>query len=302
MCSGILFLLQFGDVGWMEFECRWLDRAAIIEKDASGPDTHSPWRLCSISQVEETKRIIHLIPVWATTAAVSLVFSQLQTYTISQGLTFDRKLTPHFEIPAPSLTTAIVLFAMITVPIYDKLLVPLARRYTKHPYGLSTLQRLGMSIVLAMLTMIVSALVERKRLTYVRDLGLENMPLGSFVLPMKMWWLLPQFFLAAQLELFLFVASYEFYYYEASDHTRSISSSFTYSASAMGYYLTTVLSDIVNAVTKGESVSILHLHYVLLCIPRRLPESTFAVKTLVGKCEPLYAPELLLIKRALLFA
>ncbi|KAG6553357.1 hypothetical protein Mapa_005092 [Marchantia paleacea] len=232
---------------------RWLDRAAIIEKDSSGQDVQSPWRLCSISQVEETKRIIHMIPVWATTAAVSLVFSQLQTYTITQGATFDRKLTPHFEIPAPSLTTAIVLIAMVTVPIYDKLLVPLARRFTKHPYGLSTLQRLGMSVVLAMLTMIVSALVERKRLIYVRDLGLENMPLGSFVLPMKMWWLLPQFFLAAQLELFLFVASYEFYYYEASDHTRSISSSFTYSASAMGYYLTTVLSDIVNAATKGQS-------------------------------------------------
>ncbi|KAL2633982.1 hypothetical protein R1flu_005461 [Riccia fluitans] len=229
----------------------WLDRAAVIE--TSVRDMYSPWRLCSISQVEETKRIIQVIPVWATTAAVSLVFSQLNTYTITQGSTLDRKLSDSFELPANSLFSAIVIIAMITVPIYDRVLVPFARRFTKHPYGLSPLQRLGLAIIYAMLMMITSALVERKRLTYVRDLGLENRPLGSFVLPMKMWWLLPQFFLAAQVELLLFVSSYEFYYHEASDQTRSISSSFTYSASAMGYYLTTVLTDIVNTATKGES-------------------------------------------------
>ncbi|KAL3693505.1 hypothetical protein R1sor_007156 [Riccia sorocarpa] len=232
---------------------RWLDRAAVLEKESSSGDIHGPWRLCSISQVEETKRIIQVIPVWATTAAVSLVFSQLQTYTITQGSTLDRKLSDNFELPTNSLFSALVIIAMITVPIYDRVLVPFARRFTKHPYGLSTLQRLGTAIVFAMLMMITSALVERKRLTYVRDLGLENRPLGSFILPMKMWWLLPQFFLAAQLELLLFVSSYEFYYYEASDQTRSISSSFTYSASAMGYYLTTVLTNIVNTATKGES-------------------------------------------------
>ncbi|KAL3689377.1 hypothetical protein R1sor_015686 [Riccia sorocarpa] len=131
----------------------WLDRAAVIEKESSASNITSPWRLCSILQVEETKRIIHVIPVWATTPAGSLVFSQVQTYTILQGSTLDRELSDNFELPTTSLFSAIVLIAMITVPIYDRVEVPLASSFTKHPYGFSTLQRLGMALVFAILTL-----------------------------------------------------------------------------------------------------------------------------------------------------
>ncbi|BBN04298.1 protein MpNPF5 [Marchantia polymorpha subsp. ruderalis] len=228
---------------------RFLDKAAVVQKGAA--DTKDRWRVCGVTQVEETKRILQMLPIWATTCCVSLVFSQLVTYTVTQGATLDRKWGEHFEVPAASLSAIFVLISLCTVPLYDSLFVPLVRKFTKHPYGLSCLQRLGVSIVCAILLMCVAALVERKRVTVVRDLGFEDLPLGSYDLPMSMWWLLPQFILAAQVEMFYYLSSYQFFYYEASDQTRSIASSFTYSASAMGYYLSSVINDLVNSATKN---------------------------------------------------
>ncbi|KAL3693504.1 hypothetical protein R1sor_007155 [Riccia sorocarpa] len=229
---------------------RFLDNAAVLKQGV--PNMNNPWELCGVSQVEETKRIIQMLPIWVTTCCVTLVFSQLVTFTISQGATLDRRWGEHFEVPSASLPAIFTIISLLTVPVYDRLFVPLLRKYTKHPYGLSPLQRLGLSIISAILLMCVAALVERKRVTYVKDLGLEELPLGSYGLPMSMWWLVPQFFFASMVELFYYLSSYQFFYYEASDQTKSIASSLTYSASAMGYYLSSALNNLVNSTTRYE--------------------------------------------------
>ncbi|KAL2633980.1 hypothetical protein R1flu_005459 [Riccia fluitans] len=126
-----------------------------------------------------------MVPIWATTCCVSLVFSQLVTFTVSQGASLDRKWGEHFEVPAASPSAIFVIISLLAVPIYNRLFVPLVRKYTKHPYGLSPLQRLGLSIISAILLMCVAALVEKKRVTCVKDLGLEELPLGSYGLPMR---------------------------------------------------------------------------------------------------------------------
>ncbi|CAM6084584.1 unnamed protein product [Calypogeia fissa] len=234
---------------------RFLDRAAIIDEVdknalvASRPDA---WRLCSGTQVEEAKRLMQFVPVWITISPLTLVFAQISTFTVQQGQTLDRRLGPHFVIPPASLSVMLAIAGMVNILIYDRIFVPLAKRFTRCPYGLAPLQRLGISLAISILTMICAALVERKRLTYVREMHLQALPLGAYVLPMKFWYLLPQFVLTAQQELFMYIAANQFFYYESAQTTLSVGSSFTYSASALGYYFSTIIVNLTNHVTRHE--------------------------------------------------
>ncbi|CAM6128116.1 unnamed protein product [Calypogeia fissa] len=235
-------------------QLRFLDRAAVINEGDNdvihGNKFPNPWTLCSVSQVEESKRILQLIPVWITTMGIAIIYSQLTTFTIQQAQTFDRKLGPHFTVPANSLAGILTITSLILVPIYDQIFVPFVRRFTKNPYGFSPLKRLGSSIVFAALTMMTAALVERKRLVLVRELHFQDLELGSYELPIRFWWLLPQYAVGGFVELTFFVSAYEFFYHESSDATRSIGSSFTFSAYAMGSFFSTILVEIVNSVTR----------------------------------------------------
>ncbi|CAM6097818.1 unnamed protein product [Calypogeia fissa] len=234
---------------------RFLDRAAVIDevdKNALVAGRPDPWRLCSVTQVEESKRLFQFLPVWITLAPVTLVFSQIPTFAVEQGQSLDRRLGPHFVIPPASLALMMTVVVLICVPIYDRILLPFVKKYTKSPYGFAPLQRLGMALVFSVISVACAALVERKRLTYVHEMHLEALPLGASVLPMTCWYLLPQLFAAAQIELFFYVASYEFFYHEAAQTTRSVGSSFTYTATALGHYFSTIIVNITNHVTRHE--------------------------------------------------
>lgn len=70
--------------------------------------------------------------------------------------------------------------------IYEKLLVPVLRRLTGNERGISILQRIGIGMFFSIITMIVAALVEKKRLEAVEING----PLkGS--LSTSVFWLAP---------------------------------------------------------------------------------------------------------------
>lgn len=231
-----------------------MDRAAIINEEEKENEVSNPWRLCSVSQVEETKRILHLIPVWATISGVTIVYSQLSTFTITQAQTYDRKLGPHVTLPAASVTGILTITSLILVPVYDRLVVPIVRRLTKNPYGFLPLKLLGSSIVFAGLTMVSAALIERRRLVTVREMHFEGFQLGTYVLPLKFWWLLPQYVLAAFVEFTFFVSGAEFFYHESSDTTRSIGTAFIFSAVAIGNFFSTILVETVNKVTRHHPV------------------------------------------------
>lgn len=87
-----------------------------------------------------------------------------------------------------------------------------------------------------------AALVEKKR----RD--------HSKLLKMKMsvFWLLPQFFLIGGAEVFTYVGQLEFFYDEATDGTRSISSAMFLSEIGIGSWLSTAVVKIVEEATGGE--------------------------------------------------
>ncbi|KAL6212840.1 hypothetical protein ACLB2K_018056 [Fragaria x ananassa] len=107
---------------------RFLDKAAVVTDLEDNQKTR--WRLCTVTQVEEFKCFVRVLPIWASTIALSISFAQLSTFFISQAALTNRKLGPNFVIPAGSVPLFSAINALILVPIYEKWMVPILRRRT----------------------------------------------------------------------------------------------------------------------------------------------------------------------------
>lgn len=81
-----------------------------------------------MTQAEELKSVVRLLPIWATGIIFSAVYSQMSTMFVLQGDTLDPHIGPHFKIPAASLSIFDTLSVIMWVPVYDRILVPFVRR------------------------------------------------------------------------------------------------------------------------------------------------------------------------------
>lgn len=204
----------------------------------------NPWRLCTVTQVEELKAIIRLLPIWATGIIFSTVYSQMSNYFVLQGEKMDIYLGS-FKIPPASLSLFDTLSVIIWVPIYDRIIVPTARKFTGHKNGLTQLQRMGTGLVISIFTMLSAGILELVRLRIVERNNyyeLENMPMSIF-------WQVPQYFLIGCAEVFTFIGQLEFFYEEAPDAMRSLCSALSLTTVALGSYLSSLLVTIVTEVT-----------------------------------------------------
>lgn len=225
-----------GDQDFENF-CRFLDLAAVVTDPEGTGGSRSRWRLCTVTQVEEFKCFIRVLPIWASTIALAISFAQLSTFFLTQANVMDRKLGRHFKIPTGSVAVFAALNALILVPIYEKLIVPSLRRITGHRRGLTSLQRMGVGLFVSILALMSAAVVERKRRTHPNPTTLS------------VFWLFPQFFLVGTAEVFTYVGQLEFFYDEATDGTRSLSSALFLSEIGIGSWLSTALVKIVQSAT-----------------------------------------------------
>lgn len=154
--------------------CRFLDKAAIFPgplTTKTGSSTMSlekapnPWRVCSVTQVEEVKQVLRVMPILFSNTIVGITYPALvTTYFTKQGRTMDRHMGPHFEIPPASLQGFITLFILILIPVYDRLFVPFSRRITGNERGITILRRMGVGTFFSIVACVVAACVEQKRL------------------------------------------------------------------------------------------------------------------------------------------
>ncbi|KAK6131258.1 hypothetical protein DH2020_035015 [Rehmannia glutinosa] len=143
---------------------------------------------------------------------------------------------PQFQNPPGSIPVFSSVNALIVVPIYEKIVVPFLRPRTGHPRGITSLQRMGTGLFVSIVAMVSAAVVEKKR----RDDGLTSV-----------FWLFPQCFLIGTAEVFTYVGQLEFFYDEATDGTRSISSAVFLSEIGIGSWLSTAIVKIVERFTGG---------------------------------------------------
>ncbi|XP_074280595.1 protein NRT1/ PTR FAMILY 5.4-like [Silene latifolia] len=228
-------------------QLRFLDKAMIIDEQDVMNKRKDPWRLCSQNQVEEVKLILRLIPIWICTFAYAIVVAQVHTFFIKQASTMNRSIGSKFKIPPASLQVLQGITVLITVPIYDKFFVPIMRKLTKCPTGINTLQRIGIGLALSVLTIMVAALVEKKRVNIASRNGLTDLPKET--VPMSVSWLFPQFIIMGLSGFFTYVGIQEIFYDQMPEDMRSMGSAFTNGAIGIGAMMSTAVISLVQEIS-----------------------------------------------------
>uniref|UniRef100_A0ACD5X4T8 Uncharacterized protein n=1 Tax=Avena sativa TaxID=4498 RepID=A0ACD5X4T8_AVESA len=198
-------------------ELGFLDKAAIISSaDAKTVLFTNPWRVC----------------------------------TVTQGMVLDKKVGS-FNIPPASLSTFDVISVMIWIPLYDRLIIPIVRKFTGREKGFSELQRIGIGLFMSIVAMASAALVELKRLEIARSEGLIH---EKVAVPMSILWQIPQYFFLGAAEVFTAIGQLEFFYAQAPDAMRSLCTAFALLTISVGSYLSSVILTLVSYVTtQGEN-------------------------------------------------
>ncbi|XP_022744841.1 protein NRT1/ PTR FAMILY 8.1-like [Durio zibethinus] len=224
---------------------RFFDKAAVETENDYVKGSLNPWRLCTVTQVEELKSIIRLLPVWASGIVFATVYSQMNTMFVLQGNTMDQHMGPHFKIPSASLSLFDTLSVIFWAPVYDIIIVPCARKFTGKERGFTQLQRMGIGLVISIFAMVTAGILEVVRLNIVR----KNNYYDLEYIPMSIFWQVPQYFIVGCAEVFTFIGQLEFFYDQAPDAMRSLCSALSLTTVALGNYLSTLLVTIVSNVT-----------------------------------------------------
>ena len=227
------------------YSCRFLDKALLAPNHLKNNDC-----VCSIAEVEEAKSVLGLVPIWGACLVYGIVLAQSPTFFTKQGATMDRTVVSGFKIPAASLQCFTSLATVIIIPIYDRIFVPIARAFTRNPSGITVLQRIGTGIVFSASSMIVSALIEIKRLKVAQEYDLVDRP--SVTIPMRVWWLVPQYLLSGIADCFTLIGLQEFFYDEVPTELRSIGLALYLSVVGVGSFLSSFLVSAIEYATGGD--------------------------------------------------
>lgn len=78
----------------------------------------------------------------------------MSTFFVKQASTLDRRIGSKFQVPPAALQSFISLSIVTFIPIYDRILVPVSRRFTGIPAGITMLQRICTGMVFSMISMV----------------------------------------------------------------------------------------------------------------------------------------------------
>ncbi|GFY82316.1 peptide transporter 1 [Actinidia rufa] len=219
----------------------FFDKAAVETQSDGIKGSIDPWRLCTVTQVEELKSIIRLLPILATGIIFTTVYSQMGTLFVLQGNTMDLHMGSNFEIPSASLSLFDTVSVIFWVPVYDRIMVPFARKFTGHKNGFTQLQRMAIGLVISIFAMLIAGTLELVRLKMVREHNFYELK----HIPISVFWQVPQYFIIGCAEVFTFIGQLEFFYEQAPDAMRSLCSALSLATVALGNYMSTLLVNVV---------------------------------------------------------
>ncbi|KAF3555834.1 hypothetical protein F2Q69_00017755 [Brassica cretica] len=224
---------------------RFLDKAAIKTCSKESP--------CTMTKVEVAKRVLGLTLIWLVTLIPSTLWAQVNTLFVKQGTTLDRKLGSDFQIPAASLGSFVTLSMLVSVPMYDQYFVPFMRKKTGNPRGITILQRLGIGFVIQIVAVAVASAAEVKRMRVIKEFHITS---PKEVVPMSIFWLLPQYSLLGIGDVFNAIGLLEFFYDQSPEEMQSLGTTFFTSGIGLGNFLNSFLVTMIDKITsKGGGKS-----------------------------------------------
>ncbi|CAK7325545.1 unnamed protein product [Dovyalis caffra] len=237
-----------GAVGCPTESFRFLNCAALKMEGDKLPDGSytKSWWLCTVEEVEDLKTLIKILPLWSSGIFLSTPIAMINSLIVLQALTMDRHLGPNFKIPAGSFLVFTLFASAISIFIIDRFLLPMWQNLTHG--SLTPLQRIGIGHVINIFAMVASALIESKRLHVVRTHHLTGKP-NHLVLPMSGMWLVVPLSIVGIGEGFHFPGQVALFYQEFPKSLRSTSTAMISLLIAIGYYLSTGITDLVRRST-----------------------------------------------------
>uniref|UniRef100_A0A1J3E8Z0 Protein NRT1/ PTR FAMILY 7.3 n=1 Tax=Noccaea caerulescens TaxID=107243 RepID=A0A1J3E8Z0_NOCCA len=226
-------------------EFKFLDKAAYItarDLDDKKQGGVNPWRLCPVTQVEEVKCILRLMPIWLCTIIYSVVFTQMASLFVEQGAAMKTTVSD-FKIPPASMSSFDILSVALFIFIYRRVLEPLATRFKKKDgtKGITELHRMGIGLVIAILAMIAAGVVECFRLKYA-DKSCTHCDGSS---SLSIFWQVPQYSLIGASEVFMYVGQLEFFNAQTPDGLKSFGSALCMMSMSMGNFVSSLLVTMV---------------------------------------------------------
>ncbi|KAK9289000.1 hypothetical protein L1049_017471 [Liquidambar formosana] len=213
---------------------RLFDKAAVLPKGMKP----GKWRVCTVTQVEEVKILTRMMPILLSTILMNTCLAQLQTFSVQQGTLMNTKIGK-LKVPPASIPVIPLVFMSVLIPVYEFAFVPILRKFTGHPNGITHLQRVGVGLVLSAISMGIAGIIEVKRR---HELVRHNNRISLF-------WLSYHYAIFGIADMFTLVGLMEFFYSEAPAGMRSLSTSFSWLSLSIGYFLSTAFVELINLVT-----------------------------------------------------
>ncbi|KAG2660727.1 hypothetical protein PVAP13_1KG441900 [Panicum virgatum] len=187
----------------------FLDRAAHVDADTK-LGARDPWKLCTVTQVEEGAAM--------------------------------RRTTPFagFSVPPSSMSAFDILAVATTIFLYRRAICPFLARLTGRPAGPTELQRMGLGLVVGALAMATAGTVE-----HFRKAGAT----AAMSSDLHIMWQVPQYALIGVSEVMMYVGQLEFFNGQMPDGLKSFGSALCMMSMSLGNYFSDVIVSAVTRVT-----------------------------------------------------
>ncbi|GAB4842249.1 hypothetical protein Ancab_012217 [Ancistrocladus abbreviatus] len=233
------------------YKFMFLNKACIIgdpDQDIClNGSAKNPWRLCTVEEVEGLKSFIKIIPIWSTGIIMSINLSQI-TFPLLQAESMNRHITQKNEIPAGCFVVFIILTMVVWIPLYDRVIIPLASKLLGRRVLLSVKIRMGLGLFCTFIAMMISGVVESIRRSRAIHEGHYNN--GDAVVSMSAMWLVPQYCLNGVAEALNVIGQTEFHYSELPKSMSSIATCLIGLGMAVASMLASVIVNGVDYITK----------------------------------------------------
>lgn len=232
---------------------KWLDKAAIITgEESTEPNAPSNfWKLATVHRVEELKSIIRILPISASGILLIAASAHLPSFVIEQARTMDRHLSHTFQISPANMSVFSVVTMMAGVILYERVFVPIVRKFTNNPVGITCIQRMGIGFIINIIATLISAPVEIKRKEVAAKYNLLDDP--KAIIPISVFWLVPQYCFHGLADVFMSVGLFEFLFDQAPESMRSTATAIYCIIIAIGSYVGTFIVTLVHKYSGREN-------------------------------------------------
>ncbi|XP_057532815.1 protein NRT1/ PTR FAMILY 7.3-like [Amaranthus tricolor] len=221
----------------------FLDKAATI----SIISDYDERNLCTVTQVEEVKCILRLLPIWICTIMYSVVFTQMASLFVEQGAAMNTTIG-RFHISPASMSVFDIISVVSFIIIYRRVISPFIIRLRNK--DLTELQRMGIGLILAISAMVTAGTVEIFRLKYAKGYY-KNFENAS---SLSIFWQVPQYMLIGASEVFMYVGQLEFFNGQAPDGLKTFGSALCMLSMSFGNYTSSVIVTMIMKITTRNNM------------------------------------------------